>query len=213
MDFLEQDIINYCKEFSSEEDNILAELARETKYKILMPRMMSGHLVGTFLEFISKIKQPQHILEIGTYTGYSAICLAKGLKKSGSLHTIEINPELKKIASKYFQKAKLAEKIHLHIGNGLDIIPTLNLKFDIVFIDADKKNYCSYYELALKKINRGGYIVIDNVLWSGKVISKAKENDFETREIQKLNTMIKNDTRVHNVLLPLRDGLMLCEVL
>ena len=213
MDFLEKNIINYCKEFSSEEDKILAELARETEYKILMPRMMSGHLVGTFLEFMSKIKQPQHILEVGTYTGYSAICLARGLNQAGVLHTIEINPELKKIASKYFYKAKLAQKIHLHIGDGLEVIPTLNLKFDIIFIDADKKNYCAYYELALKKINRGGYIIIDNVLWSGKVVSKAKDNDLETKEIQKLNTMIKNDTRARNVLLPLRDGLMLCEVL
>ena len=175
MNFLTKEILNYCRDFTSSQDNTLEELARETEYKVLMPRMMSGHLMGCFLELISKMIKPKNILEIGTYTGYSAICLAKGLQKNGQLHTIEINPELEKFASKYFKQANLEQKIKLHIGDAIDIIPKLNLSFDIIFIDADKKNYCSYYELAIEKINSGGYILIDNVLWSGKVLSEPKK--------------------------------------
>ncbi len=213
MNFTSEEILNYSKNFTKKQNKILKELERETQYKILMPRMISGHLMGTFLELISQMIRPKSILEIGTYTGYSAICLASGLQKNGTLHTIEINPELKKISTKYFKKAQLEKKIKLHIGDAKKLIPKLNISFDLIFIDADKKNYLNYYELSLKKINKGGYILIDNVLWSGKVLNKPNNNDIETSIIQKLNQKIQNDQRVENMLLPLRDGLMLCKVL
>ena len=213
MDFLNQEILDYSKKFSSKPDKILRELDRETQYKVLMPRMISDQLMGSFLELISSMVRPKYILEIGTYTGYSAICLAKGLQKNGQLHTIEINPELEDFASKYFKKMNLKNQITLHIGNAINIIPKIKCLFDIVFIDADKKNYCQYYELAIKKLNKGGFILIDNVLWSGKVLKKAKKNDIETKEIKKLNQNILNDTRVKNMILPLRDGIMICKLL
>ncbi|MAQ69978.1 MAG: methyltransferase [Flavobacteriales bacterium] len=213
MDFLPEPILNYSRKFSSPQNKVLKELERETQYKILMPRMISGHLMGSFLQLISTIIKPKYILEIGTYTGYSAICLASGLQEEGELHTIEINQELEDFASKYFKNAKLDNKIKMHIGNAKDIIPNLTHTFDIIFIDADKKNYCLYYEMALQKIKRGGYIIIDNVLWSGKVLEKAKKNDLETKEIQKLNQKIATDARVENLLIPLRDGIMICKVL
>tara|TARA_B100000073_G_C23300692_1_gene398508 strand:- start:27 stop:536 length:510 start_codon:yes stop_codon:yes gene_type:complete len=169
--------------------------------------------MGSFLTMISTIIQPKYILEIGTYTGYSAICLSKGLIKDGELHTIEINAELEDFANKYFQKAKIENKIKQHIGHALEIIPKINLSFDLIFIDADKKNYCKYYELAIQKLKKGGVILIDNVLWSGKVLEKIKKNDHETQAIIKLNQMIANDTRVNNMLLPLRDGVMICKLL
>jgi caffeoyl-CoA O-methyltransferase len=212
MDFLEQDILNYCNQLSSS-DKLLDDLERETNYKVLMPRMISGKIMGNFLKLISNLKKPKHILEIGTYTGYSAICLAEGITQDGQLHTIEINEELKLFSSKYFKKANLENKITLHIGNAIDVIPTIDLLFDIVFIDADKKNYCKYYELAIQKSQTGGYILIDNVLWSGKVLDEAKVHDIETQEIQKLNNLIINDNRVENTLIPIRDGLMICKVL
>ena len=213
MDFLNKDILDYACEFSTKPTQLLQDLERETQYKILMPRMLSGHLMGSILQFISSIKQPKYILEIGTYTGYSALCLAQGLQENGHLHTIEINEELKDFASKYFKKSKLNEKITLHIGNALDVVPKIDILFDIIFIDADKKNYCTYYDLAIKKLNKGGLLLIDNVLWSGKVLSKPTKNDIETIEIQKLNQKITSDSRVKNMILPLRDGLMICEVL
>ena len=213
MNFLNKDILDYAREFSTKPTQLLQDLERETQYKILMPRMLSGHLMGSMLQFISCIKQPNYILEIGTYTGYSAICLAQGLQENGHLHTIEINEELKDFAGKYFKKSKLNEKITLHIGNALDVIPKIDILFDIIFIDADKKNYCTYYDLAIKKLNKGGLLLIDNVLWSGKVLSKPTKNDVETIEIQKLNQKITSDSRVKNMILPLRDGLMICEVL
>ena len=212
MDFLEQDILNYCNQLSSS-DNLLDDLERETNYKVLMPRMISGKIMGNFLKLISNLKKPKYILEIGTYTGYSAICLAEGITQDGQLHTIEINEELKLFSSKYFKKANLENKITLHIGNAIDVIPTIDLLFDIIFIDADKKNYCKYYELAIQKSQTGGYILIDNVLWSGKVLDEAKAHDIETQEIQKLNNLIINDNRVENTLIPIRDGLMICKVL
>ena len=212
MGFLEQDILNYCNELSSS-DNLLDDLERETNYKVLMPRMISGKIMGNFLKLISNLKKPKYILEIGTYTGYSAICLAEGITQDGQLHTIEINEELKLFSRKYFKKANLENKITLHIGNAIDVIPTIDLLFDIVFIDADKKNYCKYYELAIQKSQTGGYILIDNVLWSGKVLDEAKAHDIETQEIQKLNNLIINDNRVENTLIPIRDGLMICKVL
>ena len=213
MNFIDSKILDYSNQFTSNQSKLLKDLERETQYKILMPRMLSGKMVGNFLSMISHIKQPQHILEIGTYTGYSAICLAQGLQKNGTLHTIEINEELEDFALKYFKKANLEDKIHLHIGKALNIIPQINLYFDIIFIDADKKNYCKYYDLAINKLNKGGLLIIDNVLWSGKVLNEPKENDQETKEIQKLNKKILNDPKVNNILLPVRDGIMICQLL
>jgi predicted O-methyltransferase YrrM len=213
MDFLNKEILNYSRKFTSKPNKILTELARETEYKVLMPRMMSGHLMGSFLKFISTMVKPEYVLEVGTYTGYSAICLAEGLQENGQLHTIEINPELEDFASHYFKKLKLDKKIIQHIGNGVDIIPKLNYLFDLIFIDADKKNYYQYYELGIKKLKKGGFILIDNVLWSGKVLKNPTKNDLETKEIQKLNETIMNDDRVENMILPLRDGLMICQLL
>ena len=213
MDFLNKEILNYSSKFTSKPSKILTELARETEYKVLMPRMMSSQLMGSFLTLISIMIKPKYILEIGTYTGCSAICLSKGLIKDGELHTIEINAELEDFANKYFRKAKIEKKIKQHIGHALEIIPTINLSFDLIFIDADKKNYCHYYELAIKKLNKGGFILIDNVLWSGKVLKKPKKNDIETQEIKKLNQKILDDDRVENMILPLRDGIMICKLL
>ncbi|MAQ31282.1 MAG: methyltransferase [Flavobacteriales bacterium] len=213
MNFIDSKILNYSNQFTSNQSKLLEDLERETQYKILMPRMLSGKMVGKFLSMVSQIKQPLHILEIGTYTGYSAICLAQGLQKTGTLHTIEINKELEDFALKYFKKANLKDKINLHIGNALNIIPQINLYFDIIFIDADKKNYCKYYDLAINKLNKGGLLIIDNVLWSGKVINEPKENDQETKEIQTLNKKILHDPRVNNILLPIRDGIMICQLL
>ncbi len=213
MDFLDKEILEYCEKFTSKKDRTLEELARETEYKILMPRMMSSPIMGSFLRFISYMIKPMYILEIGTYTGYSAICLTKGLQQDGHLHTIEINPELEDFVKKYFKKAKVDKKITQHIGNALEIIPSIDIYFDIIFIDADKKNYLKYYELGLKKIKKGGIIIIDNVLWSGKVLQKTKKNDQETSVIKKLNQVIMNDSRVENMILPLRDGIMMCKIL
>ena len=212
MDFLPNRLLEYCQNMTSN-DELLDELERETNYKILMPRMLSGKLIGQTLRLISGLKKPKYILEIGTYTGYSAICLAGGLTHDGELHTIEINQELENFSRKYFKKSGLENKIKLHTGNALEIIPNLQFKYDLVFIDADKKNYCKYYDLAMKKLTSGGCIIIDNVLWSGKVINKSNEKDVETNEIKKLNLMIKNDSRVRNTLLPIRDGIMICELL
>jgi len=213
MDFLNKDILNYAQQFTTQPNAVLKELERETHYKILMPRMLSGHLIGSLLQFFSYLKRPKYILEIGTYTGYSAICLAQGLQKEGHLHTIEINEELKDFSYKYFKKASLEDKITLHTGNALNVIPKINLLFDIIFIDADKKNYCKYYDLAINKLNKGGVLLIDNVLWSGKVLNEPKKNDAETIAIKKLNQKIIDDSRVENILLPVRDGLMICKLL
>lgn len=208
MDFLPIAIEQYAQEHTSPEMEILSELSRETYAKVLRPRMLSGHLQGTFLQMISKIIQPKRILEIGTYTGYSAICLAQGLQKDGLLHTIEINDELESMIRHYIQKAQLTNKIVLHIGNAFNIIPTINETWDLVFIDADKENYLNYYNLVFEKVKPGGIIIADNVLWSGKVLDK-NENDSETTAIRHFNQYIHEDARVEHLLLPVRDGLMI----
>jgi len=208
MDFLPLPIEQYAQKHSSEEMRILAELSRETQVKVLRPRMLSGHLQGLFLQMISKMIQPQKILEIGTYTGYSAICLAQGLQTNGVIHTIEINDELKSMICRYIEKAKLTDKIQLHIGDALNIIPALNETWDLVFIDADKENYLNYYKLVIEKVRPGGWIIADNVLWSGKVLDE-NENDLETSSIRKFNQYIHHDNRVEHLLLPIRDGLMI----
>ncbi|MBL7777570.1 MAG: O-methyltransferase [Chitinophagales bacterium] len=205
MQFLPDIIEHYIAEQSSPEDDVLRSLSRETHLKIQMPQMLSGHLQGMMLETFSRMMRPKRILEIGTFTGYSAICLSKGLAEGGLLHTIDVNEELKDFCAKYFEKAGVEKHIKHHIGKAADIIPSLNETFDLVFIDADKQNYSLYYDLAFDKVRKGGYIIADNVLWSGKVVQEQKDKD--TAAIHAYNEKVKNDSRVSNFILPLRDGL------
>jgi len=202
-------IEEYILNHSDAEDPVLAKLNRETNLKVLRPRMLSGHLQGKILEMLSKMIQPERILELGTYTGYSAICLAKGLKENGILHTIEINDELEDIITKYISKTELKKKINTHFGDARTIIPELNEKFDLVFIDADKREYLEYYNLVFDFVKPGGFIFADNVLWSGKVIELDEPDDEYTKGIFDFNKFLKNDERVEKVILPLRDGLTL----
>jgi len=197
----------YILQHIDEEDEVLTELDRETHLTVLGARMISGHLQGKVLAMLSKMIQPERILEIGTFTGYSAICLAKGLTESGKLITIEIDDELQSLAQKYFKKTGCQQKIEQHIGTALEIIPRLNEKFDLVFLDADKKEYSEYFNLVFEKVKSGGYIIADNVLWSGKVLDKPAPDDEQTKGIIEFNKMIKNDNRVEKVILPLRDGM------
>lgn len=199
----------YAEEHTTEESPLMAQLNRDTHIKIMHPRMLSGHLQGKLLEFISKWIHPQYILEIGTFTGYSALCLAQGLRPSGELHTIEINDELKKFALSYINQSPLAASIKLHTGDALDIIPGFNITFDMVFIDAEKREYMDYYNAVIGKVRSGGVIIADNVLWSGKVIEKPEKNDYDTKALQQFNDYVHRDKRVENLLLPVRDGLMI----
>jgi len=198
----------YLEEHSQEEDPVLSELARHTYLKEVHPRMLSGHILGSFLSLFSKLLSPERILEIGTYTGYSAICLARGLRHGGKLTTIEVNDELRNTALIYFQKADLLDRIELINGDALHVLPTLKDSFDLVFMDAHKDDYISYYNLVIDKVKSGGYILVDNVLWGGKVINP-NSDDSTTKTIDKFNTLITADQRVENLLLPVRDGIML----
>lgn len=202
---LDEYILNHI----TREDKVLEELNRETNLKILHPRMLAGHLQGKILEMFSRMIRPDAILEIGTYTGYSAICLATGLNKNGKLHTIERNDELTELSKKYFRKAGLESKIILHSGDATDIIPELDCMFDMVYIDADKNEYVNLYKLVFGRVRSGGYILADNVLWEGKVNEEYESADKETRGIIDFNTFISNDPRIENVILPVRDGLMI----
>lgn len=206
---LSNELNQYIEDFTSQEDKVLYELQRETNLKVLYPRMISGPVQGKFLEMVSCMIQPEYVLEIGTYTGYSAICFAKGLAPTGQIHTVELNPELCDFAAKYFEKAGVSEKIIQHIGNALEIIPQLDKQWDLVFLDADKENYLNYYHLVFDKVKKGGFILADNVLWDGKVLNPEKNPDKETRGIIEFNNFIKSDNRVENLLLPLRDGVMI----
>lgn len=199
----------YIEEHSSPEDAVLAELNRETHLKVIYPRMLSGSIQGKFLEFISRMLQPQFILEIGTYTGYSAICLAKGLRPEGKLITLEINDELLSFQNKFIEKAGLRHCIEQKTGDALDIIPKLEQAFDLVFIDAEKKDYINYYDLVMEKLRPGGYILADNVLWDGKVLSTNDNKDKETQGIIAFNKHITSDKRVENAILSIRDGISL----
>lgn len=210
---LSNDLNQYIQEFTSQEDKILSDLQRETHLKVLYPRMISGPVQGKFIEMVSSMMKPESILEVGTYTGYSAICFAKGLADAGQLHTIELNPELCDFAIKYFKKAGLSDKIVQHIGNAIDIIPTLDKKWDLVFLDADKENYLNYYHLVFDNVKKGGFILADNVLWDGKVLNPEVNKDKETKGIVEFNNFVKNDDRVENLLLPLRDGIMILKKL
>lgn len=204
---IDKKLSDYIQNHSSPEDILLAELYRETYRKVLYPRMVSGHLQGKFLEFISCMIQPESVLEIGTFTGYSAICLAKGLKNEGILHTIEINDEIRPMIEKYIEKAGLQGKIILHTGDARQIIPQLNCEFDLVFIDGNKQQYLEYYHAVYPKTRKGSIIIADNVLWNGKVIEPAR--DKETAGIMAFNDFVTNDNTVEKLILPLRDGLML----
>jgi len=208
MEIIDPLINVYASKFTTDEPVVLSELNRETYSKVLMPRMLSGHHQGRFLSMLSHMIRPVNILEIGTYTGYSAISLAEGLSENGRLHTIDINDELKPMVKSFVEKAGMNEKIITYYGNAVDIIPTMNLEFDLVFIDADKTNYSLYYDLVFEKVKKNGYIVADNVLWDGKVLD-LKKADKDTLAIHQFNEKIKNDIRVENVLVTIRDGLMI----
>ncbi len=209
MNFLPEDIEEYANRFTTAEPELLETLNRDTQAHVLMPRMLSGHLQGRFLSMISRLVHPNLILEIGTYTGYSALCLAEGLKEDGMLQTIDINEELETMATSYFKKAGKEKHITMYIGNALEIIPALKGEFDLVFIDADKENYVNYFNLVIDRVRKGGIIIADNVLWSGNVLKKKEEMDDETRALVNYAETVNADKRVMNVLLPLRDGLML----
>lgn len=210
MDFLPEKINTYSENHTSPESEVLASLNRDTQAKILRARMLSGHLQGRTLSMMSHMLQPKRILEIGTYTGYSALCLAEGLTENGMLHTIDINEELEDFAKSYFDKSDYGDKIKMHIGNAMEIIPELNETWDLVFIDADKSNYSNYFDLVIEHTRPGGFIIADNVLWSGKVTEPVKGQDIDTEALLIFNKKMQDDPRVENVLLPIRDGLMVC---
>ncbi len=210
MDFLPKEIDNYALLHTAAESEWLYNLNRETHQKILKPRMLSGHMQGRILSMFSHMIKPERILEIGTYTGYSALCLAEGLTETGKLITIDINEELQDFVQKHIDASPYKNKIQQHIGVALEIIPTLNEEFDIVFIDADKENYLPYFNLVFDKVKSGGYIIADNVLWSGKVVEPVKANDTDTQKLLEFNAHIQKHKGVENVLLPVRDGLMIC---
>lgn len=209
MEFINEAISKYAEDHTQHESDVLQQLNRDTWANVLIPRMLSGHMQGRILSMISKIHQPKTILEIGTYTGYSALCLAEGLAENGILHTIDINEELEEMVTSYINKAGMNEAIKMHVGNALEIIPNLEASFDLVFIDADKENYSNYYDMVIDRMPSGGLLIADNVLWSGKVLDSIQiEKDEETRALHQFNEKIHADERVENVLFPVRDGLM-----
>jgi len=213
MHFISQDLENYIEQHSEKEPELLAALNKETYQKVLLPRMLSGHFQGRVLSMLSKLIRPVNILEIGTYTGYSALCLCEGMQENGTLHTIDIKEELVDFQRKHFDKSPWGNQIVQHLGEALDIIPTLDMKFDLVFIDADKENYINYFELIVPKMNQGGIILSDNVLWSGKVLEPLSPKDISTKILLEYNLLLKNDSRAETVLLPIRDGLTVSRVL
>jgi len=204
---IQKELDKYILDHIDQEDDILKELDRETHLNIVGARMLSGNLQGQVLSMISKMIQPKKVLEIGTFTGYSAICLSKGLQKNGTLITIEVNDELEEISLKYFKKAGIQDIVVQKIGSALKIIPTLTEKFDLVFIDADKREYVDYYNLVFDKVKKGGYILADNTLWGGKILNVPAPDDEQTKGIVDFNQMIATDTRVEKVILPIRDGI------
>lgn len=207
MHFLPEALDDYIVNHSEEEPELLQQLTRETYQKILQPIMLSGPYQGRVLSMISKLKQPKTILELGTFTGYATLCLAEGLQKEGEIHTIDIKEELLDFQRKYFDKSLYGSQIIQYLGNALDIIPTLDKTFDLVFIDADKPNYVKYFKLIIDKINTGGIILSDNVLWHGKVVNPLDPKDKSTKTVLEFNTLLKEDPRIETVVLPIRDGL------
>lgn len=212
MHFLSEELENYVAQHSQVEPELLAKLNRETHQKILQPRMLSGHFQGRVLSMLSKIISPTNILEVGTYTGYATLCLAEGLAENGTIDTIDNNEELVDFQRKYFDQSSWKNQIVQHLGNALEIIPTLNKKFDLVFIDADKENYINYYQMIVPMMNKGGIILSDNVLWSGKVLGEVKTNDKSTKILLEYNKLVNEDERVETVLLPIRDGLTVTRI-
>jgi caffeoyl-CoA O-methyltransferase len=212
MHFLPEEIDTYVVNHSQQEPELLKALNRETWQKVMNPRMLSGAFQGRVLSMISKLIAPKTILEIGTYTGYSALCLAEGLQENGILHTIDRNEELEELQSKYFEKSPFTNQLKSYIGNALEIIPTIDDKFDLVFIDADKSNYPNYFNLIIDKMNPGGVILSDNVLWSGKVVEPLEEKDIDTKMLLEYNRLLNEDDRIETVLLPIRDGLTISRV-
>ena len=211
MDFISDDIMTYAINHTQDESNLLKALNKETHQKILQSRMISGHFQGRVLSFISQLIRPETILEIGTYTGYATLCLAEGLTKNGKIHTIEINEELIDFQKKYFNQSKFKNQIFTHIGDAIDIIPKLKLKYDLIFLDADKANYPNYMEMVVPKLKKGGVLVADNVLWNGKVLDyQQKRDDIETKGIKLFSELVKKNSSLQTLLLPIRDGLMMC---
>ncbi len=212
MHFLSRDLEDYIAQNSEAESELLQRLTRETHLKVLRPRMITGHHQGRVLSLLSRLVQPKSILEIGTYTGYSALCLAEGLQPEGELHTIDQNPELEQIQRRFIGESPYADAIHCHTGDALEVLSSLEMTFDLAFIDAEKKEYPQYFEAVLPKIRKGGLILLDNVLWSGKVVEPLKTGDKVTPILQDLNQRLARDPRVRTVLLPIRDGLTVCTV-
>ncbi|WP_315016515.1 O-methyltransferase [Capnocytophaga leadbetteri] len=212
MHFLSEELENYAAQHTEDEPLLLQELNKRTHLNVLQPRMISGHFQGRFLSLLSKMVQPRTILEIGTYTGYATLCLAEGLHPEGLLHTIDIKEELTDLQHEFFDRSGYGRQIVQHLGKAADIIPALDTTFDLVFIDADKQNYAHYFDLVIEKMNRGGIILSDNVLWSGKVVEEVKHNDKHTQALMAYNQKIKDDPRVETVLLPIRDGITLSRV-
>ena len=206
---MEKKLDKYIREHSTPEDKVLEELYRQTHLYVVNPNMASGHIQGKFLEMLSYMIHPSRILEIGTYTGYSAICLARGLKSGGQLHTIEINDELNEMSTHYFALAGVADRVTLHTGRAQDVIPEMKYIFDLVFIDGDKREYCEYYDLVFEKVCKGGFIIADNVLWGGKIEGEEALKDPQTKGVVMFNEMVRKDPRVEKIVLPLRDGLMI----
>ena len=208
MEFISQKLDDYVCAHSENEPEVLHELNRQTHINVMQPRMLSGHFQGRVLSMLSHMIQPENVLEVGTYTGYSALCFAEGLAQNGKIITIDKNEELEDLVQEFVGKAGFEKNIECIIGDAMEIIPTLNKCFDLVFIDADKSNYINYYNLVFDRVKTGGYIIIDNVLWSGKVLEEVAENDNDTAVLVELNRIIHEDNRVQEVLLPIRDGLM-----
>ncbi|PCJ33482.1 MAG: methyltransferase [Moraxellaceae bacterium] len=207
MEFISQELDDYVCAHTEKEPELLYELNRRTHLEVLQPRMLSGHFQGRALSMISHMIQPKSILEIGTYTGYSALCMAEGMAEGGKIITLDKNEELEDLINEFVGRAGLSDAIDFRIGDAMEIIPTLDEQFDLVFIDADKANYGNYYDLVIDKVPSGGYILLDNVLWSGKVLKEAEPNDVDTKELISLNKRLQEDDRVQNIILPIRDGL------
>lgn len=213
MDFISEELLIYATKNSQKEPQILQDLTRETHQKILFPRMLTSPLQGRFLSMLSKLIMPKRVLEIGTYTGYSTLCFAEGLDKNGMIDTIDKNEELLDFQRKYFDLSGYGKQIKQHLGDALKVISNLKSRYDLCFLDADKSNYINYFELVLPKMKSGGVILTDNVLWSGKVLKKAEENDLDTSVLQDFNKLLAKDSRIESVLLPIRDGLTISRVL
>ena len=213
MNFLDPELDKYVVDHTEIEPATLAELNRKTWIEILNPRMIAGHFQGRVLSMLSHMINPSRVLEIGTFTGYSAICWAEGLQENGQIHTVDNNEELETLAKDYITKSGFENEVHFHIGNAIDIIPKLDFEWDLVFLDADKANYINYYNLVFDRVKKGGYIIADNVLWNGKVIDQKTWEEVDTKAILEFNEMVQNDSRIQNVLLPIRDGLMVARKL